>query len=322
MWRSLTAASRPTTCVCRGVQQAQKRRQGGGRSTRRPSPEDGHHNAFSWLAEGFTVTASPHGRLLPGLHALDLQDWMLLEVGARAHLEAKRAAFADAELRPQFLRLLPGSEAAQREVLDMLLAHLPKRYPDAYAVTAPALPPPSDNAARGSEASSASAPPPPHFPPESRVRVTTGGLDVDYVVGDFERSPLELASLLVQEDLGILQNGVLTAASVLFSFGSLPQRIGKPMEEIHARVPQYEADLHRPVSRVFQRVTPEKPLWRTNWNLSWSDSLLVSTSRYPHRNPGISDEERAVVLAGFRTVVAEKGLAHACWLKVEYQTLR
>ena len=45
-------------------------------------------------------------------------------------------------------------------------------------------------------------------------------------------------------------------------------------------------------------------------------------SRYPHRNPGMSAEERDACLTSLRHAAHSHGLADSAWLKVEYQTLR
>lgn len=63
-------------------------------------------------------------------------------------------------------------------------------------------------------------------------------------------------------------------------------------------------------------------MWRSNWNVSWSDDILAGYNRYPHRNPGISEDERASLFQEMKERIEQKGLGYSAWLKVEYQTLR
>ena len=83
--------------------------------------------------------------------------------------------------------------------------------------------------------------------------------------------PLITAARLVQEDLCLLRAGAegyaLAAAVVCFpSRWSLAEKAGKPLRAIHGPVPDYEAELTRPVDRFFDMLKPERPVWRANWS--------------------------------------------------------
>lgn len=84
--------------------------------------------------------------------------------------------------------------------------------------------------------------------------------------------PIERAALMVQEDLCVMvrnQDGwVLSAASVCFpSRWSLAAKIGRTLDAIHSPVPGYGPQIASPTRLVFDRLTPDRPLWRVNWTL-------------------------------------------------------
>ncbi|CAE7652953.1 unnamed protein product [Symbiodinium sp. CCMP2592] len=278
-----------------------------------------HWSAFTWLGRGVTETVSPKtGRLKPNLHRLPESEWILVEehatgpgalrndsaqgaaqAQAREMLRRKHETFESPD-RQKYLLQMPGSIEAQAEVLEMLLEYLPRRYPNCFRVS------------HGSV----------KFGPDTVVTTSAYDWHAEYRVGDFSESPIELASRLVCEDLVVLQDGVVCAGSVMFSFSNFHKRFGMDMNQLHSKVPQYGADLQKPVNRIFNSLSPDRPLCRSNWNISWSDDIMAGYSRYPHRNPGISAQERAASLTRLRKAVLAHGLADSAWLKVEYQTLR
>jgi hypothetical protein len=65
-----------------------------------------------------------------GLKALDLRDWIEVDDQFAAQLAERRRLLE--ERRAEVLAALPGSEAGQREVLELLLDHLPARFPEIY----------------------------------------------------------------------------------------------------------------------------------------------------------------------------------------------
>lgn len=83
--------------------------------------------------------------------------------------------------------------------------------------------------------------------------------------------PIDAAGRLVCEDLCLLQRSDgqwrLTAASVCFpSRWRLADKIGRTVAEIHGPVPGFEA-IAAPVDAFFDRLTADRPMWRTNWSL-------------------------------------------------------
>jgi hypothetical protein len=115
----------------------------------------------------------------------------------------------------------PENLDAQRECLDMFLAYLPQRYPDQYVYDKPS------NA------------------------ITVKCIITTFHISDYyDTRPLELWERIVQEDLRLMgppesSEGKIAitesyhnmaAAAVVFSFEGWPEKLGQPMEFLHAHV--------------------------------------------------------------------------------------
>jgi hypothetical protein len=167
----------------------------------------------------------------------------------------------------------PGTEAAQGEVLTLLADYLPERYPDIYQRLGPQID---------------------ILPAFRRVR-----MDQPY-------PPLLIAGGLVQEDLALMRRGDdgwrLAAGHLCFpSSWRLHEKFGKPLQEIHAPVPDFGRDTRNAnvIERMFDNLRPEQPVYRWNWSLHADDAL-----HHPH--PAGRFSERMDNL----------------WFRLERQTLR
>lgn len=143
---------------------------------------------------------------------------------------------------------LPGSQPAQQEVLDLLVAHLLHYFPQHYQQDRNCL-----------------------------INQSTGQR---WKRSDFSANPLDLAGRLVQEDLCLMLPGevgyFLAAASVCFpSRWYMPAKLGHSVAEIHRPVPDYDRQLERPVDQFFQRLKPDYPGYRLNWSLVDSPDLFL-----------------------------------------------
>jgi hypothetical protein len=131
---------------------------------------------------------------------------------------------------------LPGSEAAGRLVLDLVLAAVV----DAGLVDV-------DGA-------------------------TLRDLSTGIEVGVDRWHPVDAAARLVQEDLCLMERGEdgvwrLTAASVCFpSRWRLADKIGRSLSAIHDPVPDYDR-IRAATDRLFDRLDPQRPVKRSNWTL-------------------------------------------------------
>ncbi len=174
-----------------------------------------------------------------GLKPLDLADWIDVDDQLRAYLDEKDRLAVRAPY--DIFATLPGSEAAQAEVLSLLSEHLPQRYPDIYQ----------------------------HFGSHIAINSAFRRVRLD----DPFLPPLLVAASLVQEDLAILQKDDywrLTAAALSFpSSWRLSDKIGKPMHDVHAPVPGFGSDTRHAglIARIFDNLRPEQPVVR--WNVSF-----------------------------------------------------
>jgi hypothetical protein len=213
-------------------------------------------------------------RLRMGLKPLEEDAWIELDDRFDAEMALKDRLHVDHH--DDVVAALAGSEAACAEVLDALVAHLERQYPGRLA-------------ARRAVLGRAASP---------------GGGAVH---------PIETAGLLVQEDLCVLVPDargrlLFTAGSVSFpSRWRLRDKIGLPMAAVHGPVAHYDAHLARPVDAGLDRLTPERGVWRVNWNLFDDPSLFQLGG---HSRPEVNE------------AITPDNAGDTMWLRVERQTFR
>lgn len=125
-----------------------------------------------------------------------------------------------------------------------------------------------------------------------------------------DEHPLLEAARLVQEDLAVLEQidgkWMLTAGAVAFpTHWTVSDKIGLPLDAIHAPVAHYEAELSERVDRFHDRLTVSRPAWRRNW-------FVVPTS------------EMHLPASGHQLHVADRIADDGwpMWIRSERQTLR
>ena len=172
------------------------------------------------------------GRLVSGLRRLThVEEWLNQDAGQHAaELALKKKGLTTR--RGYCFQAEPRSLEAQAECLDAFLEYLPQRYPELYRV-------------KGTGAG-------------RTVSVLSTG--ETHAVSDFAHAPLELCNRIVQEDLVLMRTAdeqtaehrhVMSAASVVFSFGDLDKKLGSPLAFIHAPVPGFEKDLAKLLNKTF-----------------------------------------------------------------------
>ena len=100
--------------------------------------------------------------------------------------------------------------------------------------------------------------------------------------------PIVRAGLLVQDDLVLMRRGEdgwrIAAAHLAFpSSWSLEEKFGKPMEQVHASVPDFKGGTRNAmlINRMFDNFKPGMPVKRFNWTINWSYALhLPATKTY------------------------------------------
>jgi hypothetical protein len=195
-------------------------------------------------------------RLAMGIKALDPDEWIEIDERFTAQLTARRQLL-DAQ-RGEVLAALPESGPGQRELLELLLDHLPRRFPEQYRRAAGCI--------------------------ENRITSER------FVIAAWEDAPLELAGRLVQEDLCLMQRGEdgyrLVAAVLCFpAHWRLGDKLGRPLEAIHGPVPGFGERLAGPVDRFFASIQVTRPVWRVNWSLVDRPTLFLPPEHRGHPQP-------------------------------------
>ncbi|TCK16624.1 uncharacterized protein DUF3445 [Ancylobacter aquaticus] len=173
-----------------------------------------------------------------GLAPLDLGEWIEPDPRLAATLTERAALIRDS--RDVVVREEPGTREAQREVLELIVAHVTTRFPEQYLLEGRRL----------------------------TVLATGRTFDLD----DTGEAPLVIAGLLVSDDLVLLRKGEggyrLVAAVLCFpSAWSLAEKFGQSLDQLHEAVPGYESKLARVMNRIFENLKVEQPVWRVNWSI-------------------------------------------------------
>lgn len=185
----------------------------------------------------------------------------------------------------------PSAFAASKEVLNLMLEHLPSFRPDLYSR--------NDNVIE--------------LKPHLEFKGDKWATDQE------EMHPLDLAARLVQEDLVIMlpqkDHGPhasagwwLAAGSVAFpSRWSLKEKYGMPMDIIHAPVPFYADQLKSLVDGFFAKMPYNEIYARRNWSL--------------YDNPTLRQDNTEHENGKERKLITPKNAGEKLWLRVERQTL-
>lgn len=198
-----------------------------------------------------------------GLKPLAVAEWIDVDDRLLAYLVEKERLWRE---RPAevFAAELDTMDA-QRELLALLVAHLPVRFPDVYR--------------------------------RDGDTMRVAGRAVALAGDD---PPLLTAARLVQDDLVLMRRGEagwrLAAAFLSFpSSWSLAEKFGRPIHEVHGPVPGFGAGTRNAelIARMFDNLRPETPMIRWNWSLYGDDRLFHPDSSGPGERRRFGDTSRA-----------------------------
>jgi dimethylamine monooxygenase subunit A len=196
------------------------------------------HTPYDGSAKPFSI----------GLKPLDPREWIEVDHNLKTYLTEKQRLYS--EERDNVLAAMPGTEAAQLEILEMLVTYLPQRFPEIYRLDGTVM------------------------------DIASGAFRVHHIQTPI--SPLATAGLLVQEDLVIMgrspEGWRLMAASLCFpSAWKLSEKIGRLMHEVHGPVPGFNKDTRNAglIERMFDNLRVEQPVLRWNWTLFGENTLYL-----------------------------------------------
>ena len=177
--------------------------------------------------------------------------------------------------RDDVLQISEGSKDEQEEILESILNYLQKFHSDKYT-----------------------------FSKDSIYIKSTNDL---YGLNQF-KNPIELASLLVQEDLVLMSSKedefYLEAASLSApSHWSLTEKFSKSLMDLHNGVPGYKDNIGKRVDEIFNKLPTERILERYNWSI-YDDPKLFQPV---HSKPFVEFKETK---------------PYKLFLRVERQTIR
>ncbi|HEV8014703.1 MAG TPA: DUF3445 domain-containing protein [Stellaceae bacterium] len=214
-------------------------------------------------------------RLAMGLAPLHEDEWLAPDAALSETLAAKHELLATR--RDEVFRALAEADDASVELLLLLAEHLPRHYPAIYQRV------------------------------DDRLLNRATGETWDLAARSLH--PLDLAGRLVAEDLCLMQasdDGYRLVAASLCAPNRwrLIDKLGRPLDAIHAPVPGYAAALGRPVAHFCAALKPDRILGRVNWGIADDPARFQPVAR-----------DLAAAMAA-----ADAGAA--LWLRVERQSLR
>lgn len=219
-----------------------------------------------------------------GLKPLEFDRWIEVDENLLPHLAEKRRLYA--EIPGSVFVEEEGSRDAQREVLDMLVSHLPAKFPTTHR--------------------------------SSGEAVSVVGAPHDEALATLAEAPLVAASLLVQEDLILMRRDEsgwrLIAGSLCFpSSWKLTEKFGRALQDIHAPVPGFGPGT-RPaelINRMFDGLQGQA-VERYNWSIQSGDALY-----HP-----LSDRQRVDRATNRPSKFPDGDVNAHAFIRVERQTLR
>ena len=193
-------------------------------------------------------------RLIMGLRALEPAAWLEAGDDLVSQIPERLALAKDA--REVVYQELPGYRAAIDYLVQLIISNLKEFHSERYLFEENSI--------------------------THRETDTQVNLDSDDVL-------LGLASI-IGEDLVVLSREndewKIVAGAVIFpSRWKLTEKIGKGMDAVHTPVPGYATALAPFMTATFDKVSPDRAVWRKNWSLHSTEDLYQPTSIHVETNP-------------------------------------
>lgn len=192
-----------------------------------------------------------------------------------------------------YYRSSAGTEAAQWDVLQVVLEDMSRSNPLAFKLT-------KDG-------------------DQWRWQNKLLGADISFEFGNSSTlayEPLDWVGRQVQEDLVILSgdaNASLVAGQLCFANGfSLDDKYGQPFLTIHAPAPRMVGPTMDAAHKLIERLPPNRPIWRASWNFKISDELDL-TSRHNARYKNEMDS--------ITPTLNSENIGERLYIRIERQTL-
>ena len=189
-------------------------------------------------------------RMAMGLTAADPAELCEIDATYPAQMAERRRLLDDR--RDAVLAAPTGTEAACAELLEVITDLLPRRFPDYFTLSDQRL----DNLLTGETWDIGAAP-----------------------------DPLDIIGRLVPEDFCLIRptaDGPLLIAAILCfpSRWVLAEKLGRPLQDVHERVPGYAARLGAPVDRFFANLKPGRMALRLNWTIIDDPALFQLSGKF------------------------------------------
>jgi dimethylamine monooxygenase subunit A len=203
-------------------------------------------------------------RMAMGLTTAAEADWFEIDTLYPDEMAQRRKLLAT--MHDRVFAVLPSSDAARREALDLIVAHLKHHHRDWFT--------------------------------QSGTRLANRLTGEEWNLSAPACDPLELAGRLVQEDLCIIQisgqEPIFAAGILCFpSRWRLHEKIGRPLAEVHGPVPFYGERLARPVDRFMTHVKPGHVATRLNWSVLDNPALFQPDGKWRDRGASVATADNA-----------------------------
>lgn len=200
----------------------------------------------------YTPYLNGDGGVKIGLSPISELEWLDIDHKFEEEISLKKNLLKDN--REEVLKVSNQVKREQTEVLETVLGYLQSFHPDKYKI--------------------------------KNDSVLVESTKDRYALDQFE-NPIELASLLIQEDLVLMspKNGkfFLTAASLSApSHWSLIEKFSKSLMDLHEGVPNYKESIGQRVDEIFDKLPSERILERFNWSIYDSPKLFQPVSSKPN----------------------------------------